>query len=62
MRTILRPGMPHSSLGGVLSSSYPKIKQGFIVDSGGEIILDSHHLATSGALRGGGHSLFMISI
>jgi hypothetical protein len=29
--------------------SYPKIKQGFIVDSGGEII-DSHHLA-QGALK-----------
>ena len=40
-------------------SSYPKIKQGFIVDSGGEII-DSLHLA-AGALKKE-NQLFMIKI
>jgi hypothetical protein len=50
MRSVIRPGGGLSgSLGG--GSSYPKIKQGFIVDSGGEIILDSNHLASSGVLK-----------
>jgi len=43
MRSVIRPGIPSSSAGQG-GSNYPKIKQGFIVDSGGEII-DSHHLA-----------------
>ena len=47
---------PHGS--GSLQS-YPKIKQGFIVDSGGEII-DSHHLAL-GALKKE-NQIFVISI
>ena len=42
MRSVIRPGIPTSS--GQGGSNYPKIKPGFIVDSGGEII-DSHHLA-----------------
>ncbi|TNV73102.1 hypothetical protein FGO68_gene4695 [Halteria grandinella] len=44
MRSVIRPG---GSIMGGGGSSYPKIKQGFIVDSGGEIILDSNHLASS---------------
>jgi hypothetical protein len=43
LRTVIRPGC--------YGSNYPKIKQGFIVDSGGEIILDSNHLVSSGVLK-----------
>ncbi len=54
MRSIIRP--PGVSIGG----SYPKIKQGYIVDSGGEIILDSHLL--SGALMKKDNQIFQIRI
>lgn len=60
MRTILRPGL--SSLYGGSSSLFPKIKQGFIVDSGGEIILDSHHLAASGAMMKKENQIFVVRV
>lgn len=59
MRSVIRPGIPTSSAGGQGGSNYPKIKQGFIVDSGGEII-DSHHLA-QGVLKKE-NQLFVINI
>lgn len=59
MRSVIRPGIPTSLAGGQGGSNYPKIKQGFIVDSGGEII-DSHHLA-QGVLKKE-NQLFVINI
>lgn len=49
MRSVIRTSGPigMSGMSGGPGSNYPKIKQGFIVDSGGEIILDSRHLANS---------------
>lgn len=44
--------------------SYPKIKQGYIVDSGGEIILDTNHLASGGmfGMKKEPHHIFSIKI
>lgn len=58
LRSVVRSS---SCLG--LGGSYPKIKQGFIVDSGGEIILDSHHLANSEAMLKKEHpQIFVIRV
>jgi Zinc finger, C2H2 type len=58
LRSIIRPG----SMMGSSGSIYPKIKQGYIVDSGGEIILDSHHLAASGVLMKKENQVFIIRV
>jgi uncharacterized Zn-finger protein len=58
MRSVIRSGLPNGLVGGSMPN-YPKIKQGFIVDSGGEII-DSHHLA-QGLLKKENH-IFYINI
>ena len=64
MRSVIRPGLGSVvGLGSVGTSHYPKIKQGYIVDSGGEIILDSTHLAASGVgLMKRENQMFMIKI
>lgn len=62
MRTTIRPGVSSGGPSGGNLGSYPKIKQGFIVDSGGEIILDSNHLAASGALMKKENQIFVIKI
>jgi hypothetical protein len=56
MRSVIRSGLPSGAQSGSLSN-YPKIKQGYIVDSGGEII-DSHHLA-QGLLKKENHIFFI---